>query len=68
MDKGSFEFTEIGVNASTRPLPELLLSAQLLSRKAGAMYNGTPAIDFAVARWDFMDQDSYRAGLQPRSP
>ncbi len=62
-DKGSFEFTEIGVNASTRPLPELLLSAQLLSRKAGAMYNGTPAIDFAVARWDFMGQDSYRAGL-----
>ena len=62
-DKGSFEFTEIGLNASTRPVADLLLSAQILSRRAGAMYNGSPAIDFAVVRWDFLNTEGYRAGV-----
>lgn len=62
-DKGSFKFTEVGLNASTRPLPELLLSAQVLSRRAGELYNGSPSIDFAVARWDFADKDAYRIGV-----
>ncbi len=62
-DQGSLEFTEIGVNASTRPLPQLLLSAQLLSRRAGAMYNGSPVLDFAVARWDIAERDDYHADV-----
>ena len=48
-EDGSFEFTELGVNASMDATEDIRLSGQLLSRRAGEMYSGAPSIDFAVA-------------------
>lgn len=62
-DEGSFEFTEIGLNGSVRPRPELLLSGQLLARKAGEMYDGSPTVDFALAHWNFVDDASSHVGV-----
>ncbi len=59
-DKGSFEFTEIGLNASYRPLPSLLLTGQALSRRAGSLYNGSPSVDFALARWQPVANEKYQ--------
>ena len=50
-DDGSTEFTELGVNASFRATPSVLLSGQLLSRRAGDMYDGSPVIDYALVDW-----------------
>ena len=44
---GSFGLTEAGLNASFRPLPKLLISAQVLSRRAGEGSSGMPRLDFA---------------------
>jgi hypothetical protein len=48
-EDGSFEFTELGVNATLEPTPRVRLSGQLLSRNAGKMYSGSPVVDFALA-------------------
>lgn len=45
----SFDFTEIGVNASYRANPRLLVAGQILARRAGEMYDGTPSLDYALA-------------------
>lgn len=45
----SFDFTEIGVNASLLLNPKILLAGQLLARRAGEMYDGTPALDYGLA-------------------
>ncbi len=60
---GSLEFTEIGLNGSISPRSDLLLTAQVLARKAGKMDDGSPALDFALLRWDFVDDGEYRAGF-----
>lgn len=62
-DQGSFEFTEVGINASLKPHADLLLTAQLLARRAGDMYDGSPAVDFALARWDLFDNGEYQFGV-----
>lgn len=46
-EDGSFDFRELGVNASYRFNPQLMASAQLLSRKAGDMYDGSLDVDYA---------------------
>jgi hypothetical protein len=48
-ENGSFEFTELGVNATLEPSAGVRLSGQLLSRRAGEMYSGSPSVDFALA-------------------
>lgn len=45
----SFAFTEIGLNASLPINPRILLSGQLLARRAGDMYDGTPELDYGLA-------------------
>lgn len=62
-DKGSFEFTELGINASLKPHSDLLLTAQVLARRAGDMYDGSPAVDFALARWELYDDGEYQFGV-----
>ena len=51
-DNGSFDFTELGINLSYQAKPSLTLSGQLLSRRAGDMYNGSPVVDFALLDWN----------------
>ncbi len=62
-DEGSFQFTEIGINGSIRPTSSLLLSAQLLARKAGAMYDLRPTLDFAQLRWEILERDRFDLGV-----
>jgi hypothetical protein len=44
---GSLEFTELGINATVRPLPNLLLSAQGLYRQAGGSDEEGLRLDYA---------------------
>jgi len=45
----STAFTEIGLNASYRFDPKLLFAGQVLVRRAGDLYDGTPSLDYALA-------------------
>jgi hypothetical protein len=60
----SFDLTELGLNASLRLNPRLLLAAQILSRRAGDMSDGSPEIDFALADINFAANARYRLGLR----
>lgn len=56
----SWDYTEIAVNASYRAHSRVLLSTQVLARRAGEMYDGSPWLDYALVnialspdpRWD----------------
>ena len=60
----SFDFTEIGLNGSLRAHRRLLLSSQVLSRRAGEMDDGTPSLDYALADWTLLTSPDYRLGLR----
>lgn len=60
---GSFDFREIGINASYRPHPRLMASAQLLSRKAGDMYDGSLRLDYAQLDFTAFTDGVNRHGL-----
>ncbi|MEN8180654.1 MAG: hypothetical protein ABFS39_18815 [Pseudomonadota bacterium] len=59
---GSFEFRELGVNSSYRFNPQLMLSAQLLSRTAGEMYDGSLNIDYAQIDFTPYSSEDSRIG------
>ena len=61
---GNFGFTEIGLNALLRPLPRLQLSAQGLSRRAGAGTSATPRLDFAFADYRLFSQETNQFGIR----
>lgn len=63
-DGGTFDFRELGLNASLRPLPYLLLSAQLLSRSAGETDDGDPRLDYGFVDYSFVSDGSSRLGLR----
>lgn len=48
-ENGSLDFTELGINASYQLSPRLRLAGQLLSRRAGELYTGSPWLDYALA-------------------
>lgn len=60
----SFDLTEIGLNASFRFNPRLMLAMQVLSRRAGDMSDGSPKIDFALADINLVANNRYRAGIR----
>ena len=60
----SFGFTELGLNGSVRAHRRLLLAGQVLSRRAGEMYDGTPGLDYALADWTVLTSPDYRLGLR----
>lgn len=60
----SFDFTDIGLNASWRLSPRLLLAGQVLSRRAGDMSDGWPKLDFALADINLTNDASHRIGLR----
>lgn len=67
-EDGSFDFRELGVNASYRLTPDILLAAQVLSRRAGEMYDGS--IDLDYAHFDYtvhMDEDDHIGIILGRS-
>jgi hypothetical protein len=57
-EDGSLEFRELGINASYRLTPRILVATQLLSRRAGEMYDGSLDLDYAHLDYALhMDED-----------
>jgi len=62
--KGSFDYSEIGVNASVKASAKLRFAAQLLSRRAGKIDEGDVKLDFALIDYRIVDKSSFGLGLQ----
>jgi hypothetical protein len=60
---GSFDFRELGINASYRLSPSILLAAQLLSRRAGEMYDGSLDLDYAHVDYTLHIDEDKRIGI-----
>ncbi|CRI65577.1 conserved exported hypothetical protein [Thiocapsa sp. KS1] len=60
----SFDFTEIGLNASYQSTPSLLFSGQLLVRRAGEMYDGTPSLDYGLVDFTPISDTERRLGVR----
>lgn len=63
-DETSFELTEIGLNASFELSPKWLGSVQALSRRAGAMYDGAPSLDYALIEHTPISNARHRIGVR----
>lgn len=62
--KGSFDFREIGVNASHRPLTNLQFSMQLLSRQTGEDSKGGIRIDYGFVDYTAYATESKEFGVR----
>lgn len=62
-EEGSLDFREAGVNLSLRPSPHWLFSAQLLSRKAGEMSNGSVNLDYGLVDFTPFSSEAWRIGV-----
>jgi len=60
----STELTELGINASYQATPSLLLSGQLLSRRAGDLYDGTPSLDYGLLDYTIASTAHHRLGAR----
>ena len=60
----SLDFTELGINGSWSPSPNLRLSMQVLSRRAGSWSDGTPVIDFGLLDYSHHFDQDYRLGIR----
>ncbi|MCF7983581.1 MAG: OprO/OprP family phosphate-selective porin [Thiohalocapsa sp.] len=60
----SFDFTEIGLNASLRLHPRLLFSGQALFRRAGEMSDGDIALDYGLADISLHSSAEGRLGVR----
>ena len=63
-DNGSFDFYEIGINASIRPLSPLLFAGQVLSRVASSNDDSQAQIDFLLADLQIISSTNYSTGLR----
>jgi hypothetical protein len=63
-DDLSFDFREAGLAAAIQPLPNLRLSTQLLSRRAGANADGSVEIDHAVISYNFIENADWMLGVR----
>ncbi|WP_261396466.1 MULTISPECIES: hypothetical protein [unclassified Halomonas] len=61
---GSWDYTELGINASIRPTENLLLAAQALSRRAGGIDNGSIELDYGIADWQLLSNTERTFGVQ----
>ncbi|HPT50943.1 MAG TPA: hypothetical protein PLS67_05350 [Accumulibacter sp.] len=63
-DRFSTDFREIGVNASWRATPEVQLSAELLSHRAGGTDDGDLRLDYGLVDWTPYSSESGRGGVR----
>lgn len=64
-DGGSLQYTEIGANVSMRPTNNLLVSAQVLSRRAGDdNSNYDPKLDYGLLDYQLLANNKRSAGIQ----
>lgn len=61
---GSLDFREIGVNLSWRPHPDLQMSGQLLSHRAGESDDGNVRVDYALVDWTALSGEFGRGGVR----
>lgn len=61
---GSLDFHEIGLNLSWRPHPDLQVSGQLLSHRAGESDQGNVRVDYALIDWTALSGESGRGGVR----
>ncbi|MCG8011947.1 MAG: hypothetical protein ABW130_02675 [Candidatus Thiodiazotropha lotti] len=60
---GSWDFRELGINSSYRFTPSTMASVQLLSRRAGEMYDGSLDLDYAQLDSTIYTADANRVGI-----
>lgn len=60
---GSLDFSEIGINLSQQLTPGITASGQVLLRRAGAMYDGSASLDYALLDFTLDADESHRHGL-----
>ena len=63
-DSGSFDFREIGLNASMRPLKNLQFSVQGLSRWAGKGSPGNIRLDYGFIDYTFLSAETGQMGIR----
>ncbi len=62
---GSLKFTEIGANASIRPHQDVLIAAQVLSRRAGGDgSDAKPVLDYGVVDYQMVSNQQRTLGVQ----
>lgn len=61
---GSFDFRELGLNASMRPLPRLQFSAQMLSRWAGKGSEGNIRLDYGFIDYTVFSGETSQFGIR----
>ncbi|WP_223111522.1 hypothetical protein [Billgrantia pellis] len=62
---GSLKYTEIGANASLRPHQDLLIAAQVLSRRAGGEgSDARPVLDYGVIDYQPLSDQQRTLGVQ----
>ncbi|WP_254275742.1 hypothetical protein [Halomonas sp. 3H] len=64
-DSGSLKYTEIGANASIRPHQDVLIAAQVLSRRAGGDgSDARPVLDYGVVDYQMISNQQRTFGVQ----
>lgn len=62
---GSFKYTEAGLNASLRPHQDILIAAQLLSRRAGGSGSDAhPELDYGLIDYQMISDQQRTFGIQ----
>lgn len=61
---GSLDFRELAVNARYRIRPDLHIAAQVMSRRAGAVDDGSPQLDYGLLDYRFSDKADAQYGVR----
>lgn len=62
---GSWEYTELGLNASVRPFSNVLVAGQVLARQAGDIQRiDEPKLDYGVIDYQFFNDSNATVGVQ----
>ncbi len=68
-DGGSLQFTEVGLNASLQPHSDVLIAAQVLSRRAGGDGRAArPRLDYAILDYQVHSDRNRHWGVQVGRP
>lgn len=63
-NSGSFDFTELGLNALFLPVPDLQFSVQILSRRAGEGGDGEVGLDYGFIDYNVISNESSSLGFR----
>lgn len=63
-ESGSFEFRELGLNSAVRINDRLLITGQVMSRRAGGVDDGDPMVDYGLLDYRFFEAESGYIGIK----